>query len=324
MTTPAPQITVLDGFTLNPGDLSWESLQALGECAIYDRTEPHQVVERAATATVVLTNKVVLTGELIAALPQLESIGVLATGYNVVDLEAASQRGILVTNVPAYSTASVAQMVFAHILNFTQRVSEHHRAVAAGRWAASADFCFWDVPLVELAGKTMGIVGLGQTGRAVAKLADALGMRVLAATRSARELPAYVTRRELDPLFQESDVISLHCPLTPATEKLVNRHRLGLMKKTALLINTSRGAVIDEVALAEALSAGALAGAGLDVLSVEPPPANHPLIGAPNCVLTPHIAWATREARVRLLETVVENIAAFLAGRPQNVVNEGC
>lgn len=320
MTSSAPRLVVLDGFTLNPGDLSWDQLLALGNCSIYDRTAPEAIVEEASEAELVLTNKAVLSREVIEALPKLKYIGVMATGYNVVDLEAAREREILVTNVPIYGTASVAQMVFAHILRFTQRVDAHSQAVHAGRWSSAIDWCFWDSPQVELLDKKLGIVGFGRIGQATARLADAFGMQVLVSTRTARELPAHATRVDLDTLFAESDIVSLHCPLTDETAGLVDATRLRQMKPSALLINTSRGPLIDEVALAEALRHGTIAGAGLDVLSVEPPPADHPLLGLENCIITPHIAWATRSARGRLLNTVVENVAAFLSGQPQNVV----
>ena len=321
MTTEAPRLVVLDGFTLNPGDLSWERLLSLGNCSIYDRTAPEMIVAEAAEAELILTNKAVLARAEIEALPRLEYIGVMATGYNVVDMAAASERDITVTNVPVYGNDSVAQMVFAHILHFTQQVGHHSRAVHDGRWSSAVDWCFWDSPLTELAGLSLGIVGLGRIGRATAKLADALGMNVLAASRSARDVPDYVRLVDLDTLFRESDIVSLHCPLTAETERMVDARRLEQMKPSALLINTSRGPLIDEPALADALRRGAIAGAGLDVLSEEPPPADHPLLGVENCVITPHIAWATRSARSRLLDIVVDNVAAFLAGRPQNVVN---
>lgn len=315
------RIVVLDGYTLNPGDLSWERLLSLGSCSIYDRTPAEAIVAEAADAELVLTNKAVLSREVIEALPQLRYIGVTATGYNVVDLEAARERDIVVTNVPIYGTDSVAQMVFAHVLRFTQRVSHHNSAVHAGHWSSATDWCFWDFPQQELAGMTMGIVGFGRIGRATAKLARAFGMRVLVATRSEISAADEVQAVDLDTLFRDSDILSLHCPLTDETTGLVDATRLRQMKPTALLINTSRGPLIDETALADALQHGEIAGAGLDVLSVEPPPADHPLLEIDNCVITPHIAWATRSARGRLLETVVDNVAAYLAGEPQNVVN---
>jgi glycerate dehydrogenase len=320
---PTRNIVVLDGYTLNPGDLTWDRLERLGKCTFHDRTPADQIIDRARDASIVLTNKVVLSRAVLDHLPQLEYIGVLATGTNVVDFDAASAHKIIVTNVPAYSTSSVAQLVFAHLLHFTHHVSEHSASVRRGDWAASDDFCYWNHPLVELDGLTMGIVGLGQIGRAVARLADAHGMRVFAVSTSSQEPPDYVELVPMERLLHESDVVSLHCPLTPATTQLINRARLALMKPTALLINTSRGPVVDEEALAEALNSGQIAGAGLDVLAVEPPPADHPLVAASNCHITPHIAWASRSARQRLLATAVRNIEAFLEGKPENVVPVG-
>jgi len=314
------KIVVLDGYTMNPGDLSWEGLEELGECAVYERTPPERVVERAAGAEVVLTNKVVLDGAVMARLPALKYIGVLATGYNVVDTAAARERGIVVTNVPAYSTRSVAQLVMALVLELAHHVGDHSRGVHEGRWTRSPDFAYWDWPLVELDGLAMGIVGFGQTGRAVADLARAFGMRVLVHTRTPTAGPG-VEFVDLATLLRRSDVVSLHCPLTPETEGLVNAGRLALMKPTAFLINTSRGPVVNERDLAEALNAGRIAGAGLDVLSTEPPKADNPLLAAKNCFITPHFAWATRAARERMMKTVVANVRAFLAGRSQNVVN---
>lgn len=314
------RIVVLDGFTLNPGDLSWDALTALGPCAIYERSSPPEIVERARAAEILLTNKACLTREVIAQLPCLRYVGVSATGYNCVDIEAARQRDIVVTNVPAYGTASVAQMVLAHTLNFSQRVAYHAQTVAAGRWTASTDWCYWDYPLIELADRTMGIVGFGRIGQEVARLARALGMKVLACDSRPIAPAEGITESEVDTIFCQSDVVSLHCPLTPQTKHMVDRRRLGLMKRSALLINTSRGPLIDDEALAEALNAGRIAGAGLDVLSEEPPPATNPLLTAKNCWITPHIAWATKSARERLLQTVVDNVRAFLAGRPENVV----
>ncbi len=319
------KIVVLDGYALNPGDMSWGALEELGECQVFDRTPAEQVVERAVAADIVLTNKAVLSREVIGKLPNLKYIGVTATGTNVVDLAAARERGIPVTNVPAYSTRSVAQMVFALLLEMTQQVGHHARLVREGRWSASPDFCFWERPLIELEGLTMGIVGAGDIGSTVAKLACAFGMKVLVTTRSPEKkreaLGAEVRFVDLDTLFRESDVISLHCPLTPETSGMVNAERIGCMKSSAFLINTGRGPLIDEKALAEALNAERIAGAGLDVLSTEPPPADNPLQMAKNCFITPHIAWATRAARKRLMATVAANVAAFVAGRQQNVVN---
>lgn len=311
-------IVVLDGHTLNPGDLSWEPLRRLGTCTIHDRTASDDIIARAAGAEIVLTNKCPLSTGTIAQLPRLRYIGVLATGYNVVDAAAAGARGIAVTNVPDYGTRSVAQHVFALLLELTQHVGHHAQTVRDGRWSANPDFCYWDRPLVELAGLTLGVVGFGRIGRAVADLGRAFGMDVVAFSRG--ETPG-AERVPLDELFRRSDVISLHCPLTPETAGLVNAARLALMKPTAFLLNTGRGPLVVETDLAAALDAGRIAGAGLDVLSVEPPPAGHPLLRAKHCLITPHIAWATRAARARLLSTVVANLAAFQAGRPQNIVN---
>jgi len=315
-------IVVLDGYTLNPGDLTWDPLEALGPCEIYDRTAPAQVLERASGARIVLTNKTILTSATIGQLPQLQYIGVLATGYNVVDIDAARRRGICVTNVPAYGTASVAQMVLAHLLHFTQHVSEHSQSVHQSEWSRSPDFCYWKYPLVELAGLTIGIVGLGRIGRQVAQLALALGMKVIYFdVTPPSAAPAGTVAVDLDTLFRMTDVVSLHCPLTQENRGFVNGRRLAMMKPTAFLINTSRGPLIDEPALAEALNRGGLAGAGLDVLCEEPPRPDNPLLHAPNCAITPHIAWATQAARQRLLDRAVANVRAFLQGTPENVVS---
>jgi glycerate dehydrogenase len=313
-------IVVLDGYTLNPGDLSWDELQSLGPCAIYDRTLPADVAHRAADAGILLTNKTELTGSQIQNLPRLKYIGVLATGVNVVDLAAASARGIPVTNVPAYGTKSVAQMTFALLLELAHHTGHHARTVSEGRWAHSTDWCYWDFPLIELDGLTLGVVGFGRIGRAVAELGVAFGMKVLAFDRTVKVAPPFVRFVELDALFRESDIVSLHCPLTPETAELVNAQRLALMKPTGFLLNTSRGPLVDERALAEALNSGRIAGAAMDVLSKEPPSADNPLLTAKNCIITPHLAWATRAARSRLMKIAVENVRAFLQGRPQNVV----
>lgn len=314
-------IIVLDGYTLNPGDLSWDELRALGPCEIYDRIETSEVPRLAANGEILLTNKAPLTREHLRRLPRLKYIGVLATGTNIVDLAAARELGVPVTNVPAYSTRSVAQTALALLLELTHHVGHHSRTVHEGRWTQSRDFSYWDRPLIELEGLTMGIIGFGRIGRALGEMAAALGMRLLVCNPSARSLPALARQVDLETLFRESDVVSLHCPLTPETMKLVNAQRLTWMKPTAFLLNTSRGPLIDEPALAEALNAGRLAGAGLDVLSVEPPPADNPLLKAKNCYITPHFAWATGAARARLMKTAVANVRAFLAGHPQNVVN---
>lgn len=321
MTDLLPVLVVLDGFTLNPGDLDWAELRRLARCEIFDRTPSDQTIARAAAAELVLTNKTVLARDTLAQLPGLKYIGVLATGTNVVDLAAARERHIPVTNVPAYGTRSVVQATFALLLELTNRVGHHSDAVRAGRWTGHKDWCFWDGALVELDGLTLGLIGLGRIGRAMAELGRALGMKVQAHTRSAANPPPGVTLVELGELFRSSDVISLHCPLTADNRHLVNATRLGLMRRSAFLLNTSRGPLVDEAALADALNAGRIAGAGVDVLSVEPPGAGNPLLTAKNCVITPHNAWATRAARARLLTVAVANVRAFLAGRPQNVVN---
>lgn len=315
-------IVVLDGFALNPGDLSWESLAALGKLKVYDRTSNDRVLDRARNAQLILTNKTLLTGDTIESLSELKYIGVMATGCNVVDLQAARRRAITVTNVPEYGTRSVAQMVFAHILNLCQHVGEHGQSVSQGAWAKSPDFCYWDFPLIELAGLTIGIVGYGRIGRAVARLATAFGMHVLVNDITApTDLGDDIKPVDLDTLFHRSDIVSLHCPLTPQTEKLVSRQRLKLMKSSAFLINTSRGPLVDEQALAGALDSGLIAGAGLDVLEQEPPAADNPLFAARNCYITPHIAWATASARERLMRIVVDNVKAFLGGSPKNIVS---
>ncbi len=317
------KIVVLDGHALNPGDLSWEDLQSLGECTVYERTAAEETVNRSVDAEIVITNKTVMGGTIIGQLPRLKYIGVLATGYNVVDVEAAGQRGIPVTNVPEYSTGSVAQMVFAHVLHFYNHVAEHSMSVSKGAWSRSKDFCFWEYPLVDLQGKTMGIVGLGKIGSAVARLAGAFGMDVLAyGPRKPRNVPDGVELVDLESLLDASDVVSLHCPLTDDNKGLVDAEFLGRMKRSAFLINTSRGPLVDEHALAHALNRGDIAGAGLDVLSEEPPAPDCPLVTAINCFITPHIAWATLGARQRLMRTAVENVRAFLRGEAVNVVNE--
>jgi glycerate dehydrogenase len=314
-------IVILDAFTLNPGDLSWDGIRALGPCTIHERSLPEQVEARARDAEILLTNKTPLNGETIARLPRLRYIGVLATGYNIVDVGSALGRGIVVTNVPSYSTMSVAQVVFAHLFNLTHRIGHHTEAVRDGRWSASRDFSFWDFPLLEVSGLRLGIVGPGRIGSAVAKAGIAFGMEVVAAGASpGRGMLPGVRMVSVDELFTTSDVISLHCPLTPATRGLVSRERLAAMKRTALLINTSRGPLIDEEALADALNTGQIAGAGLDVLSLEPPPAEHPLLRATNCYITPHFAWASTAARARLLEEVTDNLKSFLAGTPRNAI----
>lgn len=318
------KITVLDGYTLNPGDLSWDGLKELGECTIYDRTAPHEVLERAAGADILLTNKTVITAGHIAALPDLKYIGVLATGYNVVDIEAAKSKEIVVTNIPAYSTTSVGQMVFAHILNIASQVQHHSQEVHKGRWVNSPDFCFADTPLIELLGKKIGLIGLGATGYNTARIALGFGMKVWAYTSKTRlQLPPEIKKMELEQIFRECDIVSLHCPLTPETEGMVNKELLSLMKPTAVLINTSRGPIINEQALADALNSGSIYAAGVDVLSTEPPHPENPLLTARNCYITPHIAWATLAARQRLMHILLENIRAFQKGKPENNVAKG-
>ena len=315
------KIVILDGYSADPGDLSWEELEQMGELTVYDRTSPSETVQRAAEADVVLTNKVVLDREKIAQLPRLKYIGVLATGYNVVDIEAAHERGIIVTNVPAYSTESVAQMVFAHLLTVTNRTEHYAIQNRSGRWAASPDFCYWDFPLMELAGKTFGIVGLGNIGRRVAEIALAFGMKVKAVTsKSQEQLPAGIEKADLQTLLSSADVLSLHCPLTANTRHLINADTLRLMKPTAILINTGRGPLIDDQAVANALQEGLLGAFCADVLTTEPPSSNNPLLSQPNAFITPHIAWASTEARTRLLQIAIANVRAFASGKPQNTV----
>lgn len=315
-------IAILDGYAANPGDLSWEEMKQLGDCVIYDRTSPAEVLERSRRAEILLTNKTVLNADTINALPDLRYIGVLATGFNIVDTEAAKARGVIVTNIPAYSTDSVAQMVFAHLLNICQQVQHHSEEVRKGRWSNNPDFCFWDTPLIELCGKKMGIVGLGHTGSRTARIAISLGMEVYAYTsKSSFQLPHEIKKMELDELFSECDVISLHCPLTPDTREMVNASRLAMMKQTAILINTGRGPLINEQDLADALNAGRIYAAGLDVLSQEPPQADNPLLTARNCYITPHIAWASTAARKRLMQIAVENVKAYMEGKAINIVN---
>ena len=313
------KIVILDGYTANPGDLSWKELETLGELVVYERTSADETVARAADADVVLTNKVLITKEVMAQLPRLKYVGVLATGYNVVDIEAAHHRGIIVTNVPAYSTESVAQMVFAHLLTVTNRVEHYAVQNRAERWTNSADFSYSDTLLTELAGKTFGIVGLGNIGKRVAQIAQAFGMNVIALT-SKTTLPEGIKKASLPELLAQSDVLSLHCPLTPDTHHLINADTLKQMKPTAILINTGRGPLIDDQAVADALKAKRLYAFCADVLTEEPPKADNPLLGLPNAYTTPHIAWATVEARARLIQVAIDNVKAFASGQPQNIV----
>ncbi len=313
------KIVILDGFSANPNDLSWQALEAMGELTVYDRTPSEETVARAAEADIVLTNKVVINREVMVHLPHLQYIGVLATGYNVVDIEAAHERDIVVTNVPAYSTESVAQMVFAHLLTVTNRTEHYARENRNGRWTASPDFCYLDFPHAELAGKTFGIVGLGNIGSRVAQIAQAFGMKVKALT-SKTVLPEGIEKVTKEELLATSDILSLHCPLTDTTRHLINADTLKLMKPSAILINTGRGPLIDDQAVADALSHGHLAAFCADVLTEEPPRADNPLLRQENAFITPHIAWATKEARIRLLQVAIDNIRSFLNGHPQNKV----
>ncbi len=317
------KIVILDGYTANPGDYSWKELSQFGEVEIYDRTARTEVIERAKDADMVLTNKVVLKGETLDKLPHLKYIGILATGYNIIDVEETRARGIVVTNVPAYSTDSVAQMTFAHVLNITNRIEHYADQNRKGQWSEAADFCYWDTPLSELAGKTFGIVGLGNIGLKVARIAQCFGMRVIALTsKKAEQLPEGIAKATLEELLQQSDVLSLHCPLTENTREMINRQSLAKMKRGAILVNTGRGPLVNEGDVAQALAEGRLAGYGSDVMSSEPPKADNPLLQQPNAFITPHIAWATAEARGRLMATAIENAKAFIAGKPQNVVNK--
>lgn len=311
------KICILDGYSLNPGDLDWSPVERLGDVTLFDRTPADKIVERAADADIVLTNKVPFSADTLRQLPRLRFICVLATGYNIIDTEAAARQGVVVANIPAYSTMSVAQMAFAHILNITNHVASYAREVADGKWTNCPDFCFWDSALTELAGKTMGIVGLGNTGMATARIAVAMGMKVVALTsKSADTLPEGITPAPLDDVLASADVVSLHCPLTPSTRHLINAASIAKMKPSAILINTGRGPLVDEQAVADALNGGRLAAFGADVLSQEPPRGDNPLLSAHNCFLTPHIAWATLEARTRLMSTATENVRQFIAGEP--------
>lgn len=313
------KIVVLDGYCLNPGDLSWEDMASLGDLRVYDRTSPAELLNRAEGAEVLITNKTLITGNDMEALPQLKYIGVLATGYNVVDVESAKEKGIVVTNIPAYSTNSVAQMVFAHLLNITQRVGHYACMNRQGKWSDNADFCYWDTELIELNDKWMGIIGFGNIGQATARIALSFGMKVGVFTSKAQsELPEGVKKMSLEEIFKNCDVVSLHCPLTPSTQEMVNAERLNLMKPNAILINTGRGPLINEQDLADALNEGKILAAGLDVLSTEPPLSTNPLLSARNCFITPHIAWATKEARIRLMRIAVNNLNEFMKG---NIIN---
>lgn len=316
------KIVILDGYTENPGDLSWGGFEALGSVTVYDRTPADQILARAKGAEIVLTNKTPLSAQTLAALaPELQYIGVLATGYNVVDIAAARAQGIPVCNIPTYGTTAVAQFVMALLLELCHHVGDHSRSVKAGDWSRCPDFCYWNSPLIELAGKTFGVIGYGRIGRATARLAAAFGMEILAYDAHATGMDEVARLVSLDELLERSDVISLHCPLFESNRGMINRASIARMKDGVLLINTSRGPLIDEAALAEALRTGKVAGAGLDVLETEPARPDNPLLAEPNCLITPHIAWAPKESRQRLMDIAVENLQAWLKGNPQNVVN---
>ncbi len=317
-----PRIVILDGYVANSGDLSWHEIASQGELTVYDRTSPDEVIARCSGATAVFTNKVIIDADTIVALPDLKFIGVLATGYNNVDIEAARRAGIVVSNVPAYSTMSVAQLVFAMLLTICNRVSDYSASVAAGRWASCDDFSYRLGPIEELDGKTMAVYGLGNIGRRVAAIADAFGMHVVSCTsQPAENLPPYIEKVSRDEMFRRADVLSLNAPLTATNRHFVNAATIALMKPTAIVINTARGPLVDEEALADALASGRLAFAAVDVLAVEPPRQGSPLIGLDNCIVTPHVAWQSTDARRRLLDVSAANLRAFLAGAPQNVVN---
>jgi glycerate dehydrogenase len=318
------KIVVLDGYTLNPGDISWDALKNLGEVILYDRTPSDKVLERSMEADILLSNKTLVEGAVINQLPNLKYIGVLATGYNVIDVEAAKKKGIVVSNVPGYGTASVVQLTFALLLELAQHVQRHSDSVMQGDWAWAVDFSYWNSPLVELAGKTIGIIGFGNIGQKVGDVATAFGMNIIGNSRTRTDQSQRKNFRwaDIPELLEQSDVVSIHCPLFPETKGLINTENLKRMKRSAFLLNTSRGPIIVDQDLAEALNNDIVAGAGIDVLSVEPPRADNPLFKAKNCIITPHIAWATKEARTRLMEVVVSNLAAFIKGNPVNVVNK--
>lgn len=317
------KIVVLDGYTLNPGDLTWDKLKQLGEVILYDRTPSEKVLERASGAEIILTNKTPVSKEVIRQLPDLKYIGVLATGYNIIDIDAARQQEIIVSNAPGYSTDSVVQMTFALLLELTLRVQRHSDSVLAGKWAGSPDFCYWDFPLVELSGKTFGIIGFGHIGQKVADVAGAFGMKIIAnsRTQSNQSHRANFKWVSVPELMAEADVVSIHCPLFPETKGMINKDSLKRMKRSAYLLNTSRGPIVIDQDLADALNNDMIAGAGIDVLSTEPPQKDNPLFNAKNCLITPHISWATFEARTRLMDIVVNNLSAYISGNPVNVVN---
>ncbi len=317
------KIVVLDGYTLNPGDLSWDALKEFGDLTIYDRTPSERIFERSVEADILLTNKTVLSGDMLKSLPGLKYVGVLATGYNVIDIDKAGELGIIVTNIPAYSTNSVAQLTFALILELSFHVQRHSDSVMKGKWSGSIDFTYRNYPLTELASKTLGIIGLGNIGQKVCEIAMAFGMNILVSSRPQPDQShkAGIAWAGIPELLSRSDIVTIHCPLIPETAGMININTLRLMKRSAFLINTSRGPIVLEKDLADALNANIIAGAGLDVLSVEPPAEDNPLLRAKNCIITPHIAWATPEARSRLMQIAVQNVSAFLAGAAINVVN---
>lgn len=316
------KIVVLDGYTLNPGDLTWDEISALGELEVYDRTAPEDVIARSSGADAVFTNKVILNKVIMSELPNLKFIGVLATGYNVVDTQAASEAGIIVSNIPAYSTQSVAQLAFAHILNFARQVDLHARQVREGAWTGHRDFCFWSTPQTELTGKVLGIIGFGRIGQAIAKIGDAMGMQIIFQNHRIKEdIPEYARQVSLEELMRSSDFISINCPLTAENQGFINKNTLSLMKPDAFLVNTGRGPLINEQDLADALNSGKIAGVGLDVLSIEPAREENPLLTARNCYITPHIAWATKEARIRLMGIAASNLKSFMEGKPVNKVS---
>ena len=318
------KLVVLDGHTLNPGDLSWDGLKHFGNLEVHERTSAADILERCKGAEIVFTNKTPLREDVLAQLPNLKYIGVLATGYNVVDVDFARSKGIKVANVPGYGTASVVQLTFSLLFELCLHVQKHSDSVFNGDWVASADFCYWNYPLIELESKTLGIIGFGSIGQKVADVASALGMNVMAYSRTQTDQSHRKNFKwtSLDELLKVSDVVSIHCPLFPETQNLINKDTLKLMKKSAFFLNTSRGPIVNEQDLADALNTGLIAGAGLDVLSVEPPASNNPLLSAKNCLITPHIAWATNEARARLMAIVEQNLAAYLEGNPINIINK--
>jgi glycerate dehydrogenase len=316
------KIVILDGYTLNPGDISWAGFETLGDFTTYDRTPPDKIIERLENAEIILTNKTIINKDTIEQLPELKYIGVLATGYNIVDVKAANEKNIIVTNIPSYGTSSVAQMVFALLLELTQNVGHHSNSVRSGGWSESEDWCYWDRPLIELDSLTMGIIGFGRIGKATADIARSFGMRVIANdTGKTKSNSDWVKIVDQETIFRESDVVSLHCPLTSDNKHFINSAKINLMKRSAFLINTSRGLLIKEEDVANALNSERIAGAGLDVLSEEPPGSTNPLLSAKNCIITPHIAWATKAARQRLMDIAVRNIKSFLNGKPVNVIN---